>query len=117
MGKAGYMLNSQWELYGQYSYITFDSGEFAAVSGCNPSTSDVSEAHHAFKQGLKFEGQHSSDAEDPDARTLSDDDLDSAKRQGEQQNAAVQAGKQAPATRAKEKAKARAIRAGTAANP
>jgi hypothetical protein len=29
-GKVGYMVNSQWELYGQYSYIHFDSGEFAA---------------------------------------------------------------------------------------
>ena len=33
------------------------SGDFAAVSGCSPSTSDVNEARHAFKQGLKFEGQ------------------------------------------------------------
>ena len=41
-----------------------------------------------YMQGLKFESQHSSDAEDPDARTLSDDDLESAKRQGETQNAA-----------------------------
>jgi hypothetical protein len=30
MGKAGYMLSNQWEVYGQYSYIDFDNGEFAA---------------------------------------------------------------------------------------
>ena len=30
VGKAGYALNKQWELFGQYSYINFDSGEFAA---------------------------------------------------------------------------------------
>jgi general secretion pathway protein D len=33
------------------------SGEYAALSGCTPSPSDVSEARDAFKQGLKFEGQ------------------------------------------------------------
>ena len=32
-------------------------GEFAAVSGCTPSPSDIHEARHAFKQGLKFEQQ------------------------------------------------------------
>src|SRR5205085_2461479 len=32
-------------------------GEFAAMSGCMPSASDISEAHRVFKQGLKFEGQ------------------------------------------------------------
>jgi phosphate-selective porin OprO and OprP len=30
IGKAGYALNKQWELFGQYSYIQFDGGEFAA---------------------------------------------------------------------------------------
>src|SRR3954465_12253423 len=32
-------------------------GGFAAVSGCTPSPSDIHEARHAFKQGLKFEQQ------------------------------------------------------------
>lgn len=29
-GKIGYMLNDKWEVYGQYSYINFASGEFAS---------------------------------------------------------------------------------------
>src|SRR3954471_24258543 len=33
------------------------AGEFASVSGCTPSPSDIHEARHAFKQGLKFEEQ------------------------------------------------------------
>jgi len=33
------------------------SGEFAAVSGCTPSVSDISDARHAFTQGLKLERQ------------------------------------------------------------
>ena len=41
-----------------------------------------------YMQGLKFDGQDFSDAEDPDQRILSDDDLESARREGEKQNAA-----------------------------
>ncbi|MDP9269263.1 MAG: type II and III secretion system protein [Acidobacteriota bacterium] len=33
------------------------TGEFAAVSGCTPSASDIRDAQHAFTQGLKLEGQ------------------------------------------------------------
>ncbi|MBI2677483.1 MAG: hypothetical protein HYX28_01735 [Candidatus Koribacter versatilis] len=33
------------------------SGEFAAISGCTPSASDLAEASRAFKQGLRFEDQ------------------------------------------------------------
>src|SRR3954463_5496381 len=37
------------------------AGEFAAISGCTPSPSDIHEAHQAFTQGLKLEGQHKLD--------------------------------------------------------
>jgi outer membrane murein-binding lipoprotein Lpp len=39
LGKAGYALSKRWEVFAQYSYIQFDSGEFAA--GTESSTHEI----------------------------------------------------------------------------